>query len=120
MVAASAPPSPMTVTKFMPSILKRSQLLQPNLQVLDKIPHAKKISKLKLDLGRIKTKKILTMIQKNPVAYFSSISEPKASAEKSIEIPSNSGNVVVSHIENFVIKKNKKELYKKQLSSMKR
>ena len=53
------------------------------------------------------------MIQKNPEAYFSVKNEPKNIVEKSVEISNNNANVVVSHIENFVIKKNKKELYKK-------
>ena len=60
------------------------------------------------------------MLKVNPDANFSSKSEPKiflcepkVVIEKPVEVPSSNGNVVVSHIENFVIKKNQKELYKK-------
>ena len=63
----------------------------------------------------------MNLIKYNPEAYFSAKSEPKAVAtEKSIEISNSNSNIVVSHIENFVAKKHKKEMYKKQLNNMKR
>ena len=40
--------------------------------------------------------------------------------ERSVEMGSSNVNVVVSQIENFVLKKSKRQLYKKQMSDIKK
>lgn len=110
-----------TKTMILPSNSKKSLQLIPIKKELDKVPHGKKICKQKRELGRIKTKRLLKKLCSGSNSGDNFNLMPCSSHdERSVEMASNNVNVVVSQIENFVLKKSKRQLYKKQMSDIKK
>lgn len=70
----------------MPNRIKRNLGLMPNPHILDKVTHAKKISKQKLDLRRVQTKQRLNQIKYNPRPDFPCLQEPNQQVERTNEI----------------------------------
>jgi hypothetical protein len=64
------------IMKPMLNKIKRNLGLMPNSHILDKISHAKKISKQKLDLRRVQTKQRLNEIRCDPQSSFTPLLEP--------------------------------------------